>query len=82
MELKAASPVAVTASSIRQDQELRGVREPLLPLVFPPVDKSGDSKLRRIGRGSHIDGPTIVAHVIDPVGHGSQEGHPVESHAH
>jgi hypothetical protein len=49
MELKAASPRAITASGIRQDQELFGVGKALSSLVFPPASKSAHGKLWCIG---------------------------------
>ena len=74
VELKAASPSAITASRIRQDQEFVGMREACSPLIFPPTGQSSDGKLWRIGGGPHIDRATIVADIIDPIGNGSQEG--------
>ena len=50
------------------------MREAPSPLLFPPARQGSDGKLRGISGGAYIDRATIVADIIDPVGHGSQQG--------
>jgi hypothetical protein len=64
---------AIAAACIGQDQQLPGLRIGPASLLPPPLDKSGDSKLRRIRRGADIDSPLIALEVVEAIGHGTSQ---------
>ena len=61
-------PMAVTAASIRQDQQAGGVRIGRVPVVVPPAQDRCHRELGRVGRHAHVDGAFVALHIIDAIG--------------
>jgi len=61
------TPGTVTPSTVGQDQQ--GIRAGVPHLAFrlPPQSDALHCEVRGVMAGSHIDEPTVVSHVIDPV---------------
>jgi len=72
--LEGATPVAVAATAVGQDQEFGGVRIASLALIAPPALEVVGGELGRVVRGSHVEGAAVGEDVVDAVGHGESEG--------
>src|SRR5205823_2251811 len=66
--LPGATPIAIAATAIGQNEQMRVRPVPGLSLTAPPVTNRGDGELRGVMGDTDIDGTAIGLRIIDAVG--------------